>query len=398
MRENTKNYKLQTTSLSDNLDIVTQQTLTVQLHDVEKVYRIAADNKKNWTMDTVYCPGYFNNKTNFRVGNQNSLIIVDKHLQRATDEDNTIELTIQRQKDGIEEFIVYPIPCFNNLPSNEYLNFNIHNITGEIHLSNEYGIIIGKLLADNDNVEMSMEQELFAEVLINTYKTKYSNDSKGIKKEIIINSNFKFMLGILEGYQLGNNSKGIIINKNVNIYTFTTILNYLGASYSIRNSVNDGKKLFFQLPRIFEKYTNINFLQQECYVIEHDEITKTYSSIVATECEQDNSLYEMVNSGKILLVPIHSINFVLLEDNKDNMYDMTSERKDATNYTIPFGPILKNSDGDILGVQGLFTKEALQDGAKFSPENREYYKNTNDGSINNWIADDAILGLYVSTK
>jgi hypothetical protein len=80
------------------------------------------------------------------------------------------------------------------------------------------------------------------------------------------------------------------------------------------------------------------------------------------------------------------------------MYDLTSENHEATNYALPFTPYLKNSDGDILTLAGIFLKEANESAKTFSPENKDYYKDLNSGDIINWIADDAILGLYASTK
>ncbi len=401
MRIDNKNCKFNTTSLTENNEIIEQNTITIQKHDVEKIYKVAADNKKNWTFDTVYCPGYFNNKTNFLVGNQKSLVILNENLEKLADDENTIDNILTRKDNGLKDFMIYQIPCFSGLPSNTEMDFQHYNNKGTIQLTMEYGRYIGHLLATDDlpdKICQNQTQTLFANVIIDRYKTKDNKDAKSIKKEILINTNFQFMLGLLEGYQLGNKSKGITINENINIYTFTTILNYLGASYSIRNSKRGDKKLFFQLPRIFEQYTDLTFIQRNTFIIENDHIEKINSDNILDFTEDAQNLKELVNAGKILLVPINSIDFILQENTNVNMYDMTAERHDATNYTVPFSPLLKNSDGDILGVQGVFTKEALQDAQKFSPEHKEYYKSANDGGINNWIADDAILGLYVATK
>ncbi len=103
-----------------------------------------------------------------------------------------------------------------------------------------------------------------------------------------------------------------------------------------------------------------------------------------------------IQNGTLLAIPFNS--FTTMEVTGCKMYDLTCERSDATNYALNSTPVMKNSDGDILAVSGIFTKEGLVDSKSFSPDTKEYYKNLNDGNINQWIADDAILGLYNATS
>lgn len=77
---------------------------------------------------------------------------------------------------------------------------------------------------------------------------------------------------------------------------------------------------------------------------------------------------------------------------------MTMPLIDATNYALPFTPMMKNSDGDILTLSTVFGKEAIKDAEPFEPNRKEWFRNLNDGNINQWISDDAILGLYAVTK
>lgn len=83
---------------------------------------------------------------------------------------------------------------------------------------------------------------------------------------------------------------------------------------------------------------------------------------------------------------------------EEDLYDLVSTIGDATNYALPFTPILKNSDGDILTLSTVFAKEALEDAKSFAPTTKEWFRNLNDGAINKYIKDDALLGLYALTK
>ena len=80
------------------------------------------------------------------------------------------------------------------------------------------------------------------------------------------------------------------------------------------------------------------------------------------------------------------------------LYDFSMERADATNYALAFTPLLKNSDGDILTMSSIFGIEAIEDAQVFAPTHKEWFRDLNSGAISNYIADDAILGLYAATK
>jgi hypothetical protein len=261
-----------------------------------------------------------------------------------------------------------------------------------INLDWGLGYSIGVILSGQDQTTFDIHQG-FLSLLINT------KNGISLNKNILLNSNYKFVLGILDGYYDNNNQLGYFINSDVNIYTFTTILNYLGASYSIRNAESNTKKLFIQLPLIFKGLINSRFIKTEQYGYNSlDKELQVVNEIIHFDKEPID-LQDIINSGKVLAIPYSSLIFEKLSDtDTQKMYDLTSERSDATNYSMLMTPFLKNSDGDILAISGIFTKEGLSSAQEFSPEVREYYKNLNDGEINNWIADDAILGLYNSTS
>jgi hypothetical protein len=83
----------------------------------------------------------------------------------------------------------------------------------------------------------------------------------------------------------------------------------------------------------------------------------------------------------------------------EELYDLTMGNSAASNYLIYGGPFSKNSDGDLLAVFGLMSKEGLEDAKAMSPENPNRLKDPLDpDSVDNWIQKDSILGLYVGTK
>ena len=387
MKKQSDNFKVDVLGLTTNNQVINQQTLTITEHQVDTKYLMLANN--NFVgRNTVHCPGYFNRKTNFIIGEVSSLIAIDKNLNSITGEDSCTSKLLSS-----DHFMLYPIPCFQ-LKQNMVINYEdaITQEITEISLDWGLGYNIGLILSGQDSTKFDIHQG-FLSLLINT------KNGMSLNKNILLNSNYKFVLGILDGYYDNNNLPGYFINQNVNIYTFTTILNYLGASYSIRNAENSSKKLFIQLPIIFKELINNKFIKLEQYGFN----SKTDELELVTEIihfdKNPKNLSEVINSGKVLAIPYSSLIFEKLsDDDTQKMYDLTSERADATNYAMPMTPFLKNSDGDILAISGIFTKEGLSSAQEFSPEVREYYKNLNDGEINNWIADDAILGLYNSTS
>lgn len=387
MKNSQINFKFEVTSLNTDNQIINQQTLTIQEHLVITKYRMLSNNNIQIN-GTMLCPGYFNRKTNFIIGEINSIIAVDKNLKTIIGEySNTSNLI----KDN-SSFILYPLPCFH-METNDTLNYNdnLTNSSVKINLDKTLGYKIGRFLAGNLSYSDIEVHPGFLRLFINT------KNGVSLNKNILLNSNYEFVIAILSGYYEANNFAGFFINSNVNLYTFTTILNYLGASYSIRNS-KDLKKLFFQLPIIFKGLIDDKFIKHEQYGY-LNEISELQIVNEVSIFNKDNmTLVESINSGKILAIPISSICFEQLTDDEiSKMYDLTCERSNATNYALNMTPILKNSDGDILAASGIFTKEGLTSAQEFSPEVREYYKNLNDGEINNWIADDAIIGLYNST-
>jgi hypothetical protein len=163
--------------------------------------------------------------------------------------------------------------------------------------------------------------------------------------------------------------------------------------------------IHYRLPKIFQNIAlsenlelnpNIKFKNDDMFIQQIiEKIDQDKKDLVFK-----TDLWQKVFRGEVILIDTKYIQFQKMDksNNKEIMYDFTMARADATNYTIPFGPVLKNSDGDILGVMALFGKESLQEAKVFSPTTKDYYRSFNDGEIQSWITKDAVLGLYNITK
>lgn len=388
MKKSHRNFKLFMPSLTDDNKIINGISQSISLHDVETQYQILSINNFNRCNNI----GFFNKKTDFRIGEEKSIIILDKNLKSLDIKTSEINSTYDDP-----QYLVYPIPSFY-LDKNDYFIFNEVSKQTTVELTFEFGEILIKmiqLLASEPTYRFDYNNNTFDsygyppqlfKLLISCNQYGYS-----INKNLIINSNPDFLLGLLNGLE-----SNIFIN--LNIYTITTILNYLGAMYSITRGKNDSRVLNFKLPQVFQfheklKNSKIDFKNDK----KHIERIMSKFDVNLKDSIMGTELWKDIVFGKIALIKADDLQFIKMED-KIPMYDFTMQRADATNFAIPFGPILKNSDGDILGVIGIFGQESLEEAQEFSPETKDYFKSFNDGEIQSWITKDAVLGLYNVTK
>lgn len=378
MRVNKKPVQIKMLSLSDNYDIILNKSQSISLHKVDKQYQILSINK----FEKVNNVGYFNKKTDFRIGEKNSIMVLDKNLEIYHPDTSQIKSS---------DYIIYPLP-YKYLNQNESFLFKSYS-SGElieIKLTFEFGEYLIKQL-----IYMSKYNKLFEESTYNYPKELYNlliycNEfGYSFNKNFLINSNTNFLLGILNG--LNTN-----LFSNINIYTFTSILNYLGAMYSITKGPNNTRKLNYYLPEEFKYLITNKKIKFKKDSIHKKNILKNIDSKFLKD-KMETKLWEKIENNEVLLIKVEDLEFNIIE-NREDMYDYSMARADATNYTIPFGPILKNSDGDILGIIGIFGKESLEEAKEFSPLTKDYYRNFNDGEVQNWISKDSVLGLYNITK
>lgn len=437
-----KHYTFKSITEDENTEIISQTPDFVSIHNPDKKFMLLSSEA-----------GYFNRVTQFISGNIDSLLFLNVN---GSLEKPTIEEVIKNPK---KYFMIYPLPYnMNNETINEKMEFvwestrfNRTNISKtEVELNFNLGFEIGRKFFDfSENSKYCLTN---FDLAING-----SKDSKLFwpHKNLIINSNAKFILGILFGYlkeslstfdaspdiskfkittqKYPNQTDSLLpvlkerlfIKKNDNSYIFSTMLNWLGASYSFQpipslkaENLETTIKLHLSLPYVLLKTYDEILKSEELLKLDEDEIEqliefrklfKTHEWFITTknkvrkmpvaakEKSQESNYNNLIETGKIRLLPMTSFKFIEVKENIP-MYDFTMPRADATNYALAFTPILKNSDGDILTLSAISGSEAIDDANTFKPVHKEWFRNLNDGSIKNYIADDAILGLFAATK
>jgi hypothetical protein len=380
--ENIKIDNIQISSITDENDITTQDINIASKHIVKKGYKILSNNFKK------RCPGIFNNKTSFKIGNSKSIILKNNMLETI---DKDIDKII---KDGDELFFFWPIPCKDE----KYINFSMiikeDDNQKKISLNNTNGKIIGNILNTFDPYDEKSMKDTYSKLeLLGDLRHIISikNNIISIEKNVIINSNELFILNILN--QILSKQYNSKFNNYINLYTITSMLNYIGAVYSIYHKSD--KKLYI--------YAAIN--ESQDFKGNDLNITGSYKmttgGLIYSSETQDNSfslvfdshLAEEINNGNVIAISTKDIYFQeLLEDT--DMWDFTTQRADATNYSLSFTPYMKNSDGDILAVIPNASKSA----DAFNPLKKEYFLNSNSGSVNSYIEHDAVLGLFNATS
>ena len=223
----------------------------------------------------------------------------------------------------------------------------------------------------------------------------------------------------------------LYIHQKDNVYTLTTILNMFSAKYQIINLKEPLVYKDIDEEAILDKYIDIKLpnhwktllpkiTKENPELISNlsfdiNKLFKNYEIFMVKDKfkrlgikefeEKFNSKPEDFNSnfnkdildGKYFMLSTNDVSFIETEE-YEHIWDLVMPREDATNYSLAFTPILKNSDGDILSGSAIFGVEALKDLESFSPVTIDWYRNLNDGNVLNYIKDDALLGLYNATK
>ena len=353
-------------------DIIYQPSQEMHLHQVPKGYQILSKNDFMHVHKRVNV-GIFNKKTNFIVGEHKSLLFWDKKEGCIINKDISEIL-----EDQSRYFLFYD------------MNFIIDDINTKIEIldkttgekidlilngafGNDVGVFLRKADPQTDIIPAEL-QILKAIIQIDSGRLS-------INKQILINSNPEFLLGILEGYIQKENQ--LVLKNNLNIYNITYILNLLGAQYSIRSLQSGEKQVRFRLPQFLRKMTTLrdNFFRYYKYKFKESEESEESSEkmkVVLTKGEnydpalgspEDTTLFNLVNVGLIELIPVKDLVFIPIED--QTMYDLSMTNANATNYCLPGSFYTDNSDGDILGAVAIFTKDAAEECIrKFSVEQK----------------------------
>jgi hypothetical protein len=378
----------------DSIDLIYQEAQTLHKHVMDKSYLILSKNDFGRVKKRVNI-GYFNKKTNFIIGENHSMVFWDN------EEGKVCSVPISEAlKDKNRYFMFYDM---NFITENLNYSLFIENKDTEEHLelklTNQFGYDIGRFLKEFDPGTVVIPDEFkILESIIQIKSGKLS-----INKQILINSNYEFLLGILEGY-LGKGNQ-FILRTNFNIYNITYILNMLGAQYSIRTLPSSEKQIRFRLPAFLKDFSQLpaNFFRQYKFIFHKTEdkykLTLEKNPIIKLENPENLSIFDIVNSGLIEMIRIKDLVFIEQEEAGVG-YDLTMGNPYATNYSLPGTPILENSDGDVLGVIGIMTKDGAEECIrKFSVELKVNFLNLIDGKVNNWgVKLDSQLGLFTATK
>jgi len=383
-------YSIQT--VEDNHQMIYQNSTEIHKHDVNQGYLVLSKNDFGKIKKRVNL-GVFNKKTNFVIGEKNSLIFWDNETKTLTSP--LISSVIETPS---RYFMVYDLSFMGEMQNTE---INIYNKKSEeylkIILNKQFGRDIGSFLKRIDPKTTTIPDEF--SILKSVIFIK--NGKLSINKQLLVNSNIEFLLGILEGYL--DNISYFSLKPNINIYNFTYILNLLGAQYSIRSLDNGEKHIRFKLPIFLKPISSLNriFFRSYKYLFEMDtkNLTLKKDIIGLSSSIESNDFFEMVNGGLIEMVSAKDLVFIPLEM-PTIMYDLTMPNANATNYSLPVMPLAKNSDGDVLGVVAIHTKDAAEECMrKFSTELKENFLNLSTGEVNNHgVKLDSQLGIYAATK
>ncbi len=377
--------------------VIYQPSQDIHEHQVPTGYQILSKNDFGIVKKRVNL-GYFNKKTNFLIGEKKSLLIWDNQESKICSPD-TSEIISPENKGRY--FLIYDMNfIIDNINEDieilDKLNGEQLNIVLNKQFGNDIGIFLQRA---NPKIDIIPDEFQILKAIIQIDSGKMS-----INKQILINSNSSFLLGILEGY-IGNNNQ-LLLQHNINIYNITYILNLLGAQYSIRSLQNGEKQIRFKLPTMLKKMTSLKdiFFRIYKYKFSNDSgsqklsLTKNEEMTAPNLEEEELTFFDIVNSGLIEMVPTKDLVFIPVTDQV--MYDLTMGNPVATNYSLPCTPGLCNSDGDVLGAIAFMAQDSAEECIrKFSVEYKTNFLNLNDGSVNQWgVKLDSQLGLYSATK
>jgi hypothetical protein len=370
--------------------VIYQKSQEIHKHRVAKGYQILSKNDFNKVKRRVNL-GIFNHKTNFIVGEEPSLLVWDN--QKGI-------ISSPKTSEIIEEpnryFLIYDL---NFILDDQNEKISIYdketNQTLKLVLNKQFGQDIGHFMAYADPNSDSIPDDFqIIKAII-----QLENGRMSLNKQVLINSNFEFLLGVLEGY-IGGDTQ-FILNSNINLYNITYILNLLGAQYSLRSIEDNKKHVRFKLPAFLKDVSNLrdNFFRIYKYKFQNKKLSLIKDAeLDIIDPQADFDFFDLVNSGAIEMIPAKDLVFLEI-DNKE-MFDLTMGDPSATNYALPMTPTLKNSDGDVLGAIAIMTKDGSEEcQRKFSTEFKQNFLNLNDASVQNWgVKLNSQLGLYSATK
>jgi hypothetical protein len=383
---------------------ITQEIIGTSIHDVPVQYRILSKNDFGIHKNRINL-GLFNKKTDFRISEKESIVVLNKE---------TLELqspTIPEIQNDPENYFLFWKYSFQKRNNNNLIIQDKRTLQKiKVSLTYTFGKLISEYIQYGIqdilySKEFTEEEKIFLQNFIISVNNKIS-----FNKGILVNSNYKFLLGLSTLF----NETGII-PKNINLYSVSLLFNLLEASYSIRKQDDFIVRYKFSsyLYKLLIKNNELEILEDLQfkfrnlkYFIVNGQIKtkylKFYNDIKDIRSMENNLDPVGINSGEIELIPCTDIVFEKVKVNQDNlkMVDLVMENDNAHNFYLDGLPLLKNSDGDILAAMALFSKEAAKEASEnFSASNKTKFVNPANLNIQNWgVKTDSQLGLYNATK
>jgi len=399
-----KVISLETTDVKDSKQI-TQQIIGTSIHSVLTQYRILSKNDFGLHKNRINL-GLFNKKTSFKISEKESIMAINKKLMKL--ESPNIEDLITNPENY---FLIwkYSFPKRNN----DYLELvdKYSNTTYNINLNYNFAKKITKYILNEEVTldDFEMQEKLFIDNFIDDNNQKIT-----FNKYILINSNYKFLLGFMDLFKING-----IIPKNINLYSVSLIFNILEGSYSIRKKNNDFIIRYKFSPYLYKllilnnemtiledlkyKFRNLKYFVQNNNLV--SKYLKYFNKIEDIKIMENNLDSIGINSGEIELIPCTDLVFEKIEISENNLYnrqmiDLVMENDNAHNFFLDGLPLLKNSDGDILAAMAIFSKEAAKEAdLNFSASAKNRFVNPANMNIQNWaVKTDSQLGLYNATK
>jgi len=415
-------------SVDDNQNIIHQDCSGITTHIVKTQYRILSKNDFG-IIDRVNL-GIFNKKTDFRISGQNSIICLDRIGNKV----QSVDIEVITENPG-RYFLIHRYSFLDNAKNNKFweFKFNEEDLTLKVLINYDLGKVISKLLImvskgellinAIDKLNLSVDyKKVIQEIIV--VREKNGSTFYTINKAFLLNSNYLFLYGLLEIFSDPSNCN---LPENINVYSYSLILTLLDASYSIRKQEQFNFRFKFSeflrrnlkdngiktLPNPWFRTIKYFFLPLNKPDFENLLVVKklNYTGLGINNLkyrpeeinEEFTELMQQVNYGSIELLPckdlvFEKMEFTELEAKKQAniMKDLIMSNDRAHNFFLNNLPLMHNSDGDIMGVFALFTKEACEEAERlFSAHNSTKFLDPSSLAVQNFGAkNDSQLALY----
>ena len=268
---------------------------------------------------------------------------------------------------------------------------------------------------------VNIKKDSSFKILADTVILTGSDGFKTVANEIFYSTNLEFNIGMHEAFIntekfMVREISELLTHRNINPSVYTNILNVLFANYSIT------KAEYLKYPRDYMfsiKYdiSTIKFdhLRISTRKIKKRPYTRFLNSegkmVIDTWYQKDSYnqpgcnetvdwLIKAKNKDEIKFIRFDEIIVSQVRSSEPYpLYDIITGNGSATNYLLSCAPWSKNSDGDVLAIMALTTKEALKASDLLMMSNTDRLKNgTSPDEIRNWMQKDAVVGLYQATN